>query len=244
MTRYIKHCYLSLIRCSCLLVMFSGLSACAYLGDTAGQDQEQMPSAESEIKSTPEQDEKNKQAEQKPFIDIPSNPYLSNQPKIDQAGLTLFASATAAMGEQHYDEAEKYLFKLTEDYPHLSGPFLNLGLIAKNRKHYTAAEQRFKQAIERNSNNVEAYNQLAVMYRELGQFELAENYYQQALAVWPGYLDIYLNLGMLYELYMGELKSALQQYQRYQSFQQEPDRRVNGWIKDLQRRIAKQEAAG
>lgn len=244
MTRYIKHSYLSLIRCSCLLVMFSGLSACANFGDTADQNQQQMPSSESEIKSTLEQEEKNKLAEQKPFIDIPPNPYLNNQPKIDQAGLELFASATVAMGEQHYDEAEKYLLKLIEDYPHLSGPFLNLGIIAKNRQHYTVAEQHFKHAIELNPNNVEAYNQLAVMYRELGQFELAEHYYQQALAVWPGYLDIYLNLGMLYELYMGELESALQQYQRYQSFQQEPERRVKGWIKDLQRRIAKQEAAG
>ena len=235
MTRYIKRSYSSLFRCSCLLLMFFGLSACANFVDTADQDQQPMPTAESEIKPT---------AEKKRFIDIPPNPYLNNQPQVDQAGLVLFASATAAMGEQHYDEAEKYLFQLTEGYPHLSGPFLNLGLIAKNRQHYTAAEKHFKQAIERNPNNVEAYNQLAVMYRELGKFELAENYYQQALAIWPGYLDIYLNLGMLYELYMGELRSALQQYHLYQSFQQERDRRVNGWIKDLQRRIAKQEAAG
>ena len=45
------------------------------------------------------------------------------------------------------------------------------------------------------------------------------------------------NLGILYELYLGKLPEALEYYRTYQSMLSEPDRRVQGWVMDLERRL-------
>ena len=99
------------------------------------------------------------------------------------------------------------------------------------------AQQSFIQAIEANAANQEAYNQLALLQRKQGEFKKAEASYQQAIGIWPAYPAIRLNLGILYELYLGDLGKALQQYNIYQSLLPEPDRRVKGWISDLKRRL-------
>ncbi|MGI9294573.1 MAG: tetratricopeptide repeat protein, partial [Pseudomonadales bacterium] len=77
----------------------------------------------------------------------------------------------------------------------------------------------------------------ALLHREQGEFKQAEKTFLQAIKIWPGYASIQLNLGILYELYMGEMQSALEHYQNYQQLQSEPDKTIAGWIIDLQRRI-------
>lgn len=216
-------------------------SSCAYLGGTTDQLDEEAALMQSKEKIAAKESEP---TEQKPGLVIPPNPYLLEKAELDPQSQQLFAAAVKAMNAEQYDEAKMLLLELTIVSPQLSGPWFNLGVIENMDQHYAEAENYFKQAILSNPNNSEAYNQLAVMYREQGKFKEAESYYQQALLIWPGYLDAYLNLGMLYELYMGELSKALKQYEIYQSYQQEPERRVKGWIKDLQRRVAKQEASG
>ena len=44
------------------------------------------------------------------------------------------------------------------------------------------------------------------------------------------------NLGILYDIYLGKTELALQHYRKYQQVLAEPDKRVGGWIKDLERR--------
>ena len=100
------------------------------------------------------------------------------------------------------------------------------------------ADQAFTRAIAVNANNLAAYNQLAIMKREAGQFSAAEALYQQALRVWPFHPESHKNLGILYDLYLGKGALALQHYQAYQQLLAEPDRQVNGWIIDLERRLA------
>ena len=53
----------------------------------------------------------------------------------------------------------------------------------------------------------------------------------------PGFKDAYLNLGILYELYLGRLPEALAAYRQYQSLSSEPNRKVVGWVVDLERRL-------
>ncbi|MGD8818404.1 MAG: tetratricopeptide repeat protein, partial [Acidobacteriota bacterium] len=65
----------------------------------------------------------------------------------------------------------------------------------------------------------------------------AESLYQTCIELQPDFKDAYLNLGILYELYLGKLPEALQYYRAYQSMLDEPDRRVQGWVMDLERRL-------
>ena len=51
---------------------------------------------------------------------------------------------------------------------------------------------------------------------------------------------MYLNLGILYEVYLGKLPQALEAYREYQELQASvgaEDARVKGWVIDLERRL-------
>ena len=166
------------------------------------------------------------------------NPYLHNPSGVDPQAQALFETALIAMNKQQWAQAETQLQRINREYPRLSGPYLNLGLVYRARGETDKAEQAVARAIAVNPNNLDAYNQLAIMKREAGQFSAAEALYQQALEVWPFHPESHKNLGILYDLYLGKGALALQHYQAYQLLLAEPDRQVSGWIIDLERRLA------
>lgn len=165
------------------------------------------------------------------------NPYLASAPLVSATANAEYKRALDAMDSQDWSGAEQILKKLTNQHPELSSPWQNLGVAQARLDKLTEAQQSFKRAIESNAANQEAYNQLALLHRRQGEFEKAEASYQRAIGIWPAYPAIRLNLGILYELYLGDLGKALQQYNIYQSLLPEPDRRVKGWISDLKRRM-------
>lgn len=165
------------------------------------------------------------------------NPYLASAPLGNPAVNAQYSSALAAMDAQDWSGAEQILIELCREHPELSSPWQNLGVTQARQDKLVEAQQSFKRAIEANAANQEAYNQLALLHRKQGEFKRAEDSYQRAIGIWPAYPPIRLNLGILYELYLGDLGKALQQYNIYQSLLPEPDRRVKGWISDLKRRL-------
>jgi lipoprotein NlpI len=72
--------------------------------------------------------------------------------------------------------------------------------------------------------------------RRQGDFASAERQYLACLAAQPDYRPAYLNLGILYELYLGRPGDALDAYRRYQMLAAEPDPRVTGWMQQIERR--------
>jgi len=79
-------------------------------------------------------------------------------------------------------------------------------------------------------------NQLGIAYRQQGQFAKARDAYQRALAQDPGYAAAMLNLGILYDLYLGDTQRALEQYARYLSLLPNGDPTVSKWVVDLKNR--------
>jgi len=165
------------------------------------------------------------------------NPYLQQDVNISGAVRALFADAVAAMQNQQWSQAESLLLQLTEQYPELSGPLLNLGIVYRQLNQLNKAERAFTQAVAVNNLNIDALNQLALLKREQGDFKAAEVHYLAALAVWPRHDITHKNLGILYDMYMGEFNKAVEHFEIYQFLQAGPDRRVSGWIIDLKRRI-------
>ncbi|MEP5764067.1 MAG: tetratricopeptide repeat protein [Halieaceae bacterium] len=163
------------------------------------------------------------------------NPYLKKRGSVNGTARRRFASANAALASGDLEVARTDLEWLIENYPRLSGPYLNMALLQQQLGELEQAEQYFQATLEVNSRNLTGYNQYAVFLREQGRFEEAEQVYLAALAVWQDHAETHRNIGVLYDLYRGERQAALQHFYRYQALTGDQDRAVAGWIADLER---------
>lgn len=231
--QYIKYKQQLTFIAACLLVL---LTACS---STPSNVAEQTP-AEQSKKQTAET-ATNEKGPAPPGLDTSApdeNPYLSQAREAPAAARNIFSRAVNAMQDAQWRDAEILLQQLTVEYPDLSGPYLNLGIVYRHLGEPDQAKQSFSNAFTVNKLNLEAYNQLALLEREEGAFAAAERHYLAALKAWPKHATSHKNIGILYDLYMGDLEKALQHFEIYQYLQDEPDRQVRGWIIDLNRRIA------
>lgn len=157
-------------------------------------------------------------------------------PKVKGRNAQDFASAVAAIKTGDLAQAERLLRSVTASQPELAGPWVNLGQVYLQLGQEEEARLAFRKAIAANPANCAAYNQLGVLSRQMGDFTAAENHYLKCLSADPASADVYLNLGILYELYLGRLGDALSAYRQYQTLTVQPDRKVAGWVLDLERR--------
>ncbi len=135
------------------------------------------------------------------------------------------------------EQAIELLMQVSTDAPDKPYVFTNLGLAYFKLKKMDLAEQAFQEAISRSKKDAVAYNHLGILLRYKGQFEEARKHYQRAIAIDSNYAYAHLNLGILFDIYLQDLKMALQQYEKYQALIGEEDKQVAGWITDIQRRL-------
>jgi tetratricopeptide (TPR) repeat protein len=101
---------------------------------------------------------------------------------------------------------------------------------------YGDAEAAFHAALDRNPDNVIANDELGIVERKLGKFTEAEAAYQHTIAVEPSYAPAYLNLGVLYDLYLAEPQKALEQFEHYLTLAGD-NKQVAGWVIELRKRV-------
>ncbi len=148
-----------------------------------------------------------------------------------------FEMAVSFLQEDRFEEALALLRHITTEQPELAGPWINLGQVYVALEAPEEARQAFESAVAANPYNCTAHNELGLLSRQNGDFEAAERHYLNCLERVPGNDAAHLNLGILYELYLGRLTEALTSYRQYQALQSEEDRRVKGWVMDLERRL-------
>ncbi len=165
------------------------------------------------------------------------NPYLQNKPALSREINQQFVDATRAMRNKQWSQAETLLQQIIQANPKLSGAHLNLGLVYRAQQENKRAEQAFNNAIAANHTNLDAYNQLAILQREAGNFAAAETNYKKALSVWPYHPDSHKNIGILYDLYLGRSAEALPHFEAYLALTGGEDKQVKSWVADLQRRL-------
>jgi tetratricopeptide (TPR) repeat protein len=158
-------------------------------------------------------------------------------PEVSDAVAEEFSEAVSALQEGRYADAEVLLLTLTSEHPELAGPWINLGQVYVALDQPEDARRAFEAAVAANPYNCTAHNELGLLARKNGDFEGAERQYLACLEHDPDNDAAYLNLGILYELYLGRLPEALASYRQYQALAPEPDRRVAGWVVDLERRV-------
>jgi Flp pilus assembly protein TadD len=147
-----------------------------------------------------------------------------------------YDGALGLMRAGQYVEAEASLKTLVQEQPNLVGPYLNLAIVYMRMDRKAEAEEALRGALNHRPDNAVAYNLLGVAYREQGRFVEARTAYEQALKIDPAMLDVYLNLGILFDLYLQDAARALEYYEHYQELAGERDKQVDLWITDLRQR--------
>ena len=158
-------------------------------------------------------------------------------PEVHPATAEAFEQAVTLIRDGRHTDAEVVLLEITSEQPELAGPWINLGQVYVALDQPEEARRAFEAAAAANPWNCTAYNELGLLSRVNGDFETAEQHYLSCLERVPADGSAHLNLGILYELYLGRLPEALEHYRSYQLLQAEPDRRVAGWVMDLERRL-------
>jgi len=160
--------------------------------------------------------------------------------KVPPQARKLYDDAIVAMKGGDIARAKSILSNLTQDYPTLSGPFVNLGIIHFRADEIDQAEKDFQQALKVNPDSAVSLNHLGIINRGKGKFQEAQQDYEKALAIDPNYAYAHLNYGILLDLYLGKLDDALNHYQKFQELAPGKDADVEKWIVDLKRRIQKE----
>jgi tetratricopeptide (TPR) repeat protein len=147
-----------------------------------------------------------------------------------------YADAVKLMRGGRTGDAELEFKQLAVAYPQFAGPEVNLGLIYLQSSRLSDAEAAFKAALARNPANGVASNELGIVERKMGKFTEAEAAYQRSIASAPDYAPAYLNLGVLYDLYLSEPTKALDQFEHYLQLAGE-NKQVSGWVVELRKRV-------
>jgi tetratricopeptide (TPR) repeat protein len=158
-------------------------------------------------------------------------------PVIPAGALTLFEQAAASMAGGDFVEAELRFKEFLLQYPEYPGAHVNLAIIHASNGNDAAARSSIDSALALEPDHPAALNQMGMLLRRNGKFLEAEAAYLKAVTVAPEYALAHYNLGVLNELYLQRLETALQHFQTYQSLVGE-DKQVAKWITDLTRRVA------
>jgi tetratricopeptide (TPR) repeat protein len=170
---------------------------------------------------------------------VAADPYLAQKIDVSAATRERFDAGLKSIEAKDWARAKTQFDALHRDEPKLSGPLVNLAVIARAQNDHTLARTLLQQSIALNRFNWDAYLLLALEYREAGEFTKAATVYDDALKLWPDNETVHLNAGILNDLYVGNLPLALTHYQRYLALHGAEDKWVKAWAADVERRIGK-----
>lgn len=146
-----------------------------------------------------------------------------------QKGVEFYAKENLEAAAKAFEEAQKIA-------PGLALPAYGSGLVCLRRNQFKEAAAAFSRAIANKTNFPQAYLGLGIAQRHLGEFRAAERAYLEGIKYDGSLANLHYNLGILYEVYLGEPKDALKQYQVYLSLaQKNADERVKTWVSLLQK---------
>ena len=89
----------------------------------------------------------------------------------------------------------------------------NAGVTCYNRSEIVNAIQAYQKVIELDPNYIEAYNNLGIIYQEIGKPEEALKTYQKAVQINPRYEKAYNNMGIIFQL-KGEDEKAMEAFKK------------------------------
>ncbi len=143
-----------------------------------------------------------------------------------------FANANQALELDEVDRGIELLTEIAAASPELSAVHINLGIAYQHAEDFEHAEAALLEALAVNPRHPVAYNELGIVYRRTGRFSEARKSYEAALELQPSFHYARKNLAILCDLFISDMKCALENYELYQAAV--PDEKiVEIWIADL-----------
>ncbi len=161
----------------------------------------------------------------------------SNQQPLVERFLTRYQIAITELNNNNLEEAKKYFLELMETQPEFSGPRANLALIYIKQRRYDKAEENIRLALEKNPNMAQALNIAGVIENRKGNINKAKKYYEKAISKKEDYALAHYNLALLYDVYLQNIRKAVDHYQRYLLLIDYEDKRTKVWVEELKRNI-------
>lgn len=163
-------------------------------------------------------------------------PVATPSAKITQAR-EAYEKGVAAFEAGRMEGAEEQFKLAHRQDPERVLPLYGLGLVRYQQERYEEAVEEFSKALLHRPNFSQALHGLALCRRQMGQYQEAERAYLAALRFDPRNAEYALNLGILYEVYLGKPEEALKNYREHLEWAgPSADPRVAGWIETLQRK--------
>ena len=147
-----------------------------------------------------------------------------------------FDQAVVWLHEGNYEQAIELLEKVVETSPGVSAPYINLALAYRKVGKLELAEENLKTALNLISGHPVASNEYGLLLRKAGRFDEAKTIYEQSLMIFPDYLPVRRNLGIMCDLYMNDQQCALTQYEFYSEANPE-DKQAKMWVSELRLRL-------
>lgn len=156
---------------------------------------------------------------------------------IDGAARADYVRAQQFLESGDYDAGIELLRQVVERAPHLSAPFIDLGIAHATVGNLSEAESNLRDALTLVPKHPAVHNELGIVHRKQGRFDDARHRYERALELHPSFHFARRNLAVLCDLYLADLNCARQHYEIYR--QQVPDDpEVVLWLRDLAMRQA------
>jgi len=135
-----------------------------------------------------------------------------------------------------YDASIEQFDDVIEQAPDISAPHVDIAMAYRNIDRPELAEDHLNAALQLVPGHPVASQEYGLLLSGAGRFLQARDIYEQSLEVFPEYLPLRKNLGILCDLYLRDLECALEQYLVYAEFNPE-DEYVQLWISELQLRL-------
>jgi cellulose synthase operon protein C len=161
-----------------------------------------------------------------PAYNIPKPPARANSEFTRALTLMRGADPTQAILEMQV---------LTQSYPDLPGPYVNLGILHRNANQLAESEAALAKATERAPWDAQTWTEYGLTLRQAGKFPEARAAYEHATKVNPSYAPAHRNLGVLLDLFLEDPVTAQSELETYKTLTGE-DKPVSGWLAELRAR--------
>ena len=171
-----------------------------------------------------------------PVVEVPMRGVvISETVSLDAAVRQQFDQAVAMLLADEVDAAIALLEQVVATDPGVTAPYVDLAIAYRRKDQPEQAEEQLKKALELIPGHPVASNEYGLLLRSAGRFAEARGIYTRSLELYPDYLPLRRNLGILCDLYLNDAVCALEQY-RYYSAARPDDEQVALWVSELQLR--------
>ena len=149
-----------------------------------------------------------------------------------------FERAVVLMQKNQEEQAIPVLEEIVRQSPGVTAPYINLAMAHRHADEFDRAEELLHVALELVPDHPVANNEYGLLLRQTGRFKEARDIYESTLRLFPEYLPVRRNLGILCELYLDDTACAVEQYTFYNNAYPQ-DKTVALWIADLNLRLGR-----